>query len=541
MLTAFMVSRPLRRWIATAVLAGLSLSIGACQKVPLLAPTGSTITVTAGATALSVNGTTDITATVLEQAGTAPQDGTVVTFTTTLGSIEPSEARTNGGRVIVKFRAGTANGTAIITATSGGAGSSSATSSSNVARVAVGTAAVGSVRVSANPTLLPATGGLSTIAGTVIDINGNPLTSAPVTFTTTAGTLEQVAVSTDANGVATAVLRATTTATVTVAVGAQAGSSTGGTTPPAAGAPAAPAAPATTGTASGSVTVNVTSAPTLTITPPATAPSAGLPASYTFAVAVPATNGTAIRNVTVNWGDGQTQDLGIVTGTANVSHVYRSSGTFDIVGTVTDSFGNVVRNSISVSVNAKPQPVVSITATTANPTAGVDMVFTASIAPVSGNGTVIQSALIDFGDQTTTALGAVTGTAIALHHVYQNGGQAYTVTLTATDSNGGVGTAVTTVFVQAATPLGVSISFTRTVVDASNTLATFTATVTGLGNAVVTKYLWDFGDGSPTQETTTNQATHNYVKPLVPPTRVVTVTVFTSSSGSTTGTTSITP
>jgi len=538
MLTAFMVSRPLRRWIATAVLAGLSLSIGACQKVPLLAPTGSTITVTAGSTALSVNGTTDITATVLEQAGTAPQDGTVVTFTTTLGSIEPSEARTNGGRVIVKFRAGTANGTAIITATSGGAGSSSATSSSNVARVAVGTAAVGSVRVSANPTLLPATGGLSTIAGTVIDINGNPLSSAPVTFTTTAGTLEQVAVSTDANGVATAVLRATTTATVTVAVGAQAGSSTGGTTPPAAGAPAAPAAPATTGTASGSVTVNVTSAPTLTITPPATAPSAGLPASYTFAVAVPATNGTAIRNVTVNWGDGQTQDLGILTGTANVSHSYRSSGTFDIVGTVTDSFGNVVRNSISVSVNAKPQPVVSITATTANPTAGVDMVFTASIAPVSGNGTVIQSALIDFGDQTTTALGAVTGTAIALHHVYQNGGQAYTVTLTATDSNGGVGTAVTTVFVQAATPLGVSISFTRTVVDPLNTLATFTATVTGLGNAVVLKYQWDFGDGT-TQETTTNQVTHNYTKPSPP--RVVTVTVVPSSGPSASGTATITP
>jgi hypothetical protein len=287
------------------------------------------------------------------------------------------------------------------------------------------------------------------------------------------------------------------------------------------------------------VTVNVASAPTLTITPPATAPSAGLPASYTFAVAVPATNGSAIRNVTVSWGDGQTQDLGIVTGTANVSHIYRSSGIFDIVGTVTDSFGNVVRNSISVSVNPRPQPAVSITATTPNPTAGTDMTFTASIAPVAGNGTVIQSASIDFGDDTTTPLGAVTGTAIALHHVYQIGGRAYTATLTATDSNGGIGTAVTTVFVQAATPLGVSISFTRTVVDASNTLATFTATVTGLGNAVVTKYLWDFGDGSPTQETTTNQATHNYTKPSPP--RVVTVTVFTSSGGSATGTTTITP
>jgi hypothetical protein len=534
-----MVSRPLRRWIATAVLAGLSVTISACQKVPLLAPTGSTITVTAGSTALSVNGTTDITAMVLEQAGTAPQDGTLVTFTTTLGSIQPSEARTNGGRVTVKFSAGTANGTAIITATSGGAGSGSTTAATNVARIAVGTAAVGSVRVSANPTLLPTTGGLSTIAGTVIDINGNPLTSAPVTFSTTAGTLEQVAVSTDANGVATAVLRTTTAATVTVAVGAQGGSSNGGTTPPATGAPAAPTTPATTGTASGSVTVNVTGSPGLLITAPTTGLTAGLPASFTFAVTAATTNGNPIRDVTVDWGDGQNQNLGATTGTVTVSHVYRSPGSYVVVGRVTDTAGNQVTTSTSVAVNPKPQPVVSITATTANPTAGVDMVFTASIAPVAGNGTVIQSASIDFGDGTTTALGAVTGTAIALHHVYQNGDRAYTVTLTATDSNGGVGTAVTTVFVQAATPLGVSISFTRTVVDASNTLATFTATVTGLGNAVVTKYLWDFGDGSPTQETTTNQVTHNFTKPSPP--RVVTVTVFASSGGSASGTTTITP
>jgi Bacterial Ig-like domain (group 1)/PKD domain len=533
MLTAFMVSRPLRRWLATAVLAGLSLTIGACQKVPLLAPSGSTITLTAGSTALSVNGTTDIVAQVVEAAGTAPQDGTLVTFTTTLGSIEPLEARTNGGRVTVKFRAGTANGTAIITASSGGASASG----TNAARVAVGTAAVGSVRVSANPTLLPATGGLSTITGTVIDINGNPLSSAPVTFTTTAGSLEQVAVSTDANGVATAVLRATTTATITVAVGAQAGSSTGGTTPPAAGAPAAPAAPATTGTASGTVTVNVSSAPTLTITPPATAPSAGLPASYTFAVAVPATNGSAIRNVTVNWGDGQTQDLGILTGTANVSHVYRSSGTFDIVGTVTDSFGNVVKNSISVSVNPKPQPAVSITATTANPVAGVDMIFTASIAPVAGNGTVIQSATVNFDDGTTTNLGAVTGTAITLHHVYKDS-NTYTVTLTATDSNGGVGTAVTTVFVQTATPLTVLLSATPTPAGA-NTSETFTATVIGLGNSVVVNYFWDFKGTNGTASTASNVQTRSYVAGSGPFT--VTVTVTTSTGLTATGSVVITP
>ena len=65
----------------------------------------------------------------------------------------------------------------------------------------------------------------------------------------------------------------------------------------------------------------------------------------------------------------------------------------------------------------------------------------------------------------------------------------------ATDSNGGEGTAVTTIFVQAATPLGVSITFQRTVIDNNNTSVAFTATVTGLGNAVVTQYQWDFGDG----------------------------------------------
>src|SRR5256885_8810507 len=174
----FMLTRLRRRRLLAALLFALPAATGACQKVPLLAPTGSTITLTVASTALPVNGTTDIIAQVLESAGTPPQDGTLVTFTTTLGSIEPSEARTSGGRVIVKFRAGTSNGTATITASSGGASASG----TNAAKVAIGTAAVGSVRVSANPTLLPALGGSATITAVVIDINGNPLSAAPVSF-----------------------------------------------------------------------------------------------------------------------------------------------------------------------------------------------------------------------------------------------------------------------------------------------------------------------------------------------------------------------
>ena len=103
---------------ATAVLA----SSVTCQRVPLLAPSGSTITLTTGVTALPVNGTADIVAQVIEPSGTPPQNGTHVTFTTTLGTIQPAEAETDiSGRVVAKFLAGTSNGTATITAISGGA------------------------------------------------------------------------------------------------------------------------------------------------------------------------------------------------------------------------------------------------------------------------------------------------------------------------------------------------------------------------------------------------------------------------------------
>jgi PKD repeat protein len=163
------------------------------------------------------------------------------------------------------------------------------------------------------------------------------------------------------------------------------------------------------------------------------------------------------------------------------------------------------------------------------------MAFTASVAPVTGNGTVIRSVVVDFGDGTTTSLGAVTGTTISLHHVYQLGGT-YNVTLTATDSNGGVGTAFTAVFIQTATPLAVSLTATSTP-SGPNTTETFTATVLGLGNAVVVSYHWVFGSNLGTADTTSNQVTRTY--PANAGTITVTVTVTTSTGAQATGSTVI--
>src|SRR3712207_5325088 len=77
--------------------------VSACDKVPLLAPTESTITLTASTTIVPVNGTAQIVASVTEAAGTPVQNGTVVTFTSSFGNIEPAEARTQGGKATVRF------------------------------------------------------------------------------------------------------------------------------------------------------------------------------------------------------------------------------------------------------------------------------------------------------------------------------------------------------------------------------------------------------------------------------------------------------
>ncbi len=153
----------------------------------------------------------------IESGGTPPHSGTLVTFTTSFGTVQPSQAETDvSGRVQVKFVAGTGSGTATITALSGGVSASG----NNAVKIVCGAAAVGRVIVTANPTLVPALGGTTAITAFVLDINGNPLNSVPVSFATTAGSLANSIVNADQNGQAQTTLRTAQTATVTASVGA---------------------------------------------------------------------------------------------------------------------------------------------------------------------------------------------------------------------------------------------------------------------------------------------------------------------------------
>jgi hypothetical protein len=406
-----MISRG--RLAALTLLPALFLLVEtACQRVPLLAPSGSVITLTSSATVLAFNASTTIVAQVIESSGNPPHSGTHVTFTTTLGTIQPLDAETNtAGQVTVQFLSGTQSGTATITAISGGA----SVSATGAVKILVGAAAVGRVNVNANPATVPALGGSTTISASVLDQNGNQLATVPVSFITTAGTLSGSQVITDANGIAQTTLTTSTTATVTATVGSQ-----GSTTPPATGGGGTggttPTPAPTSGQASGSVTVNISAAPTLVITPPTTPPNTGVPASFTFAVTVPATNGSAIRDLTVDWGDMTNQDLGAVTGNAVVAHVYTVAGTYTVVGTVLDAFGNTVTAKTAVSVIAAASPTIIITPTlpaACAPAASVTVNLQIQVSVPTGIGVV--SVVVDFGDNQSSNLGGLNGTTTIPH------------------------------------------------------------------------------------------------------------------------------
>ncbi len=115
----------------------------ACERVPLTAPTSSTISVTVDQTTLPLNGQATVRAIVIESGGTPVHNGTQVVFSTTLGSFTPVEANTINGVATSVFSAGSISGTTAINAYSGGASTGSGNSSGGGVEVKIGAAARG--------------------------------------------------------------------------------------------------------------------------------------------------------------------------------------------------------------------------------------------------------------------------------------------------------------------------------------------------------------------------------------------------------------
>lgn len=205
------------------LLAVLLLAGAGCDKAQLLAPTGSSVTLTAFTQVVPTGGSTELTALVLESAGTPVQNGTTVRFTTNLGRVEPSEVQTSNGYASATFLAGAESGVADVRAISGSAGATSGdaggSSPSNLVQIMVGAAAVETVILGANPSTVPAAGGTVTLLATVSGAAGRLLQGVPVTFVTTAGQLSSSVSTTDQNGQARSTLTTSAAASVTAAAG----------------------------------------------------------------------------------------------------------------------------------------------------------------------------------------------------------------------------------------------------------------------------------------------------------------------------------
>jgi hypothetical protein len=229
-----MVGFPGARHLLAAVLV-LGGSAASCDRAPFTAPSGSAITLVASTTTLSVNGAADITAFVLEGAqgvgtpdepgdivagsGTPVHNGTEVFFTTSLGRIEPSVARTSGGRATARLISEGRSGTATVTAVSGPA--------SSTIEVDIGAAVATRIALTANPQALPASGGSSQISARVEDQQGNGVTGILVSFSTTNGSLSVPSGTTDGDGYVYTTLTATADATVTATSGGAASALSG--------------------------------------------------------------------------------------------------------------------------------------------------------------------------------------------------------------------------------------------------------------------------------------------------------------------------
>ena len=388
-----------KRTAHISALAIMLALLAACDKVPLMAPTGSTINLSANSSTVPSNGTVGLTAFVTESSGTPVQNGTMVRFTTTLGTITPADAQTSNGVAVATFNAGGNSGVATIHAVSGGAGGGSGSTTgggtgttttstaTNVVTITVGVAAVKTIAVSASPTSVGPNGGSVAVTASVLDPSGGSLAGIPVTFSADHGGVDPGTAVTDASGQATTTLTTSAETKVTASAG--------------------------TATATATVTLRPGPGVTIKCTPASGTSCAAVAASdatntatVTFDIAK-ATGSSALRDATVNFGDGTSQSLGTLSGgTVTVAHNYSGSSsgniaTYTAVVTATDLDNE--RSSASTIVNVTPRSALTIDLAAAQGYSiagqGQTVAFTATVA-----GGVAQSFAWDFdGDGTIDA------------------------------------------------------------------------------------------------------------------------------------------
>ncbi|HVT18610.1 MAG TPA: Ig-like domain-containing protein [Thermoanaerobaculia bacterium] len=179
-------------------LLGALLGLTACGKANPVAPSGTTVTLSASPSKIvdASNGSTTITAVVRKPNGT-PAAGVEVRFSTDIGNIDALATTNSNGVAVATLRGDGRFGTATVSATVDAAGATAVT-----LKVDIGAPAK-SITLTANPPTLDAKGGTVTLVALVRDAQGKAVPGASVNFSSPIGTLDSSVRTTDATGQAT--------------------------------------------------------------------------------------------------------------------------------------------------------------------------------------------------------------------------------------------------------------------------------------------------------------------------------------------------
>jgi hypothetical protein len=306
------------RRVATVLLVSVSGLLAGCNlgDNSITAPTNGVISIQSDASFLAANATTVITVHVKNMDGSAAAEGTEVALTATGGELDQRKLRTRNGQATVMYRAAAA-GMVRITAVSG--------SVSAELSLRVGSATPSNLALASSAALLSPGGGEAEIVATVTSSNGAPVAGAPVTFSTTSGSVSPTEVVTNERGEARTTLRTTTSATVQASVLGY----------------------------SSTAAVRVKPTMTIDVSVNPGSPTAGQAATATSSVS--ADGGPATGRLVFTFGDGQVRDVGTITGSGSISYTWATQGGYNLSAQFTDADGT---SRATIRVTVQPAPVI---------------------------------------------------------------------------------------------------------------------------------------------------------------------------------------
>jgi len=419
-----------------------------CKKAVLTAPDNSTLVVTVNPAVIPLGGQAVVRVVGFKASGTPVPDGTVVFFSTDLGTIESRKEIIDGETQAIFTSNDNRSGTANLTITSG-----NSTVTPETITITVGTTGLGSLTISADPPVLPEGGGTSAIRVNALDENYNPLANIPITLTTDNGQLNSSGntLITNSNGTVEDLLQTSETATIT----------------------------AYSGDKDATVTVNVidSESPNASFVYSPTSPKVG--ENIHFNASASTDSDGTIVSYRWDFGDGSS-------GTGmTVTHRFRQTGTFSVVLVVEDNNGNQGTTSQTISVSDGNAPNASFVYSPNNPGVNETVYFNAN-GSTDEDGTIV-SYDWDFGDGTMGAGQTVT-------HKYSESGT-FTVVLQVIDDDDNTDTTSQSVSIGDNENPVASFSYSPTS-PAVNEEIYFNASGSSDPDGTIVSYTWNFGDGS---------------------------------------------